>query len=511
MSEDPKFTTQNSDSKDSEDVNYNYPDWQHGLRDSWDFVKSFFFRLTHLASDTDFVGTVKSIKSGVVLEGSNLWVLICSVMIASIGLDLDSAAVIIGAMLISPLMSPILGIGLGAAINDRETLIKSLRNFLSAIILTLVTSVIYFKITPLGLLTDQMLSRTEPNLLDVLVAFFGGLAGIIAGSRTEKTNAIPGVAIATALMPPLCTAGFGLATGKWDVFAGAFYLFFINAVFISLSTYMIVRFLKFPYVEVMNPLLARRARITAYIVVALLLVPSVLFLFKKLTENFRNQNITSFITKNINPNFDLNSVQWKVKLDSTNIYRLRVISFGAGTYINYDSVLSLEEKFNTEAKSSWKLTGFDTEDSIHIELVQSEEPADSETRVERTVMNNAKRYIEIKFREEMGTYKQKDQIIIGKDKQIEDLKQELLYARGDTLPFEVIKNELKAIYPELKEIGIARVRQTDFEKDSLSFMLLVKWEGEPARSKRTRTKYEDRLKNFINVKLKDKKVGIISY
>lgn len=500
-----------SPTTNSENTNHTYPEWQHAFRDSWNFIKDFFFRLTHLASDTDFVGTVKSIKSGVVLEGSNLWVLICSVMIASIGLDLDSTAVIIGAMLISPLMSPILGIGLGAAINDRETLIKSVRNFLSAIVLTLVTSVIYFKITPLGLLTEQMISRTEPNLLDVLVAFFGGLAGIIAGSRTEKTNAIPGVAIATALMPPLCTAGFGIATGSWDVFAGAFYLFFINAVFISLSTYMIVRFLKFPYVEVLNPILAKRTRITAYFVLAILLIPSIMFLFRKLTENFRNQGIATFITKNINPNYDLNSVQWKVKLDSTNIYRLRIISFGAGDYINYDSVLHLEQKFNHTVKNSWKLTGFDTNDSIHFELVQSEEPADSETRVERSVMNSAKRYIEIKFREELGTYKQKDELIIGKDKEIEELKKELLYARGDTLPFEVIKKELKAIYPELKEIGVARVRQTDFEHDSLTFMLLVKWEGEPAKNKRTRQKYEDRLKNFINIKLKDKKVEIINY
>jgi len=207
----------------------------------------------------------------------------------------------------------------------------------------------------------------------------------------------------------------------------------------------------------------------------------------------------------------LNSVQWKIKLDSINIYRLRVISFGAGDYINYDSLLNLEKIFNNDVKNAWQLTGFDTEDSIHIELVQSEEPADSETRVERTVMNSAKRYIEIKFREELGTYKQKDEIITGKDKEIEELKKDLLYARGDTLPFETIKNELKAIYPELKEIGVARVRQTDFENDSLAFMLLVKWEGEPARNKRTREKYEDRLKNFMNVKLKDKKIGIINY
>ena len=474
-------------------------------------ISKWFEDFLDLRAGSDRAGATESIVSGKLMRGSNAWMLVCSIMIASLGLNLNSAAVIIGAMLISPLMNPILGVGLAIGTNDRNMLWQALKNFGIAIVIALITSIIYFALTPIDVFTEEMQARTEPTILDALVAVFGGLAGIISVTRFDKTSAIPGVAIATALMPPLCTAGFGIATGSWDVFAGAFYLFFINAVFISLSTYMIVRFLKFPYVEVLNPVLAKRARITAYFVLAILLIPSVIFLFRKLTENFRNQGIATFITENINPNYDLNSVQWKIKLDSTNIYRLRIISFGAGDYINYDSLLSLEKEFNNKAKNAWKLTGFDKKDSIHIELVQSEEPADSETRVERTVMNSAKRYIEIKFREEMGTYKQKDEIITGKDKEIEELKKELLYARGDTLPFETIKNELKAIYPELKEIGVARVRQTDFKNDSLAFMLLVKWEGEPARNRRTREKYEDRLKNFINVKLKDKKIGIINY
>ncbi|MCC5945131.1 MAG: DUF389 domain-containing protein, partial [Bernardetiaceae bacterium] len=247
--------------------------------------------MAHLADDTDVVGTIRGIKSGIVFKGSNLWILICSVVIASIGLDLNSPAVIIGAMLISPLMSPILGIGLGLGISDRETLVKSLRNFALAVVISLVTSVLYFMITPLGEYTTEMQARTEPTLLDVFVAFFGGLAGIIAGSRNEKTTAIPGVAIATALMPPLCTSGFGFATGRWDVFGGAFYLFFINAVFISLSTYMIVRFLKFPTVKRLETRLEQRARRMAYIVLIILLLPSIIFLVRKLRENLRAQHI----------------------------------------------------------------------------------------------------------------------------------------------------------------------------------------------------------------------------
>ena len=188
-------------------------------------------RVANISDGTDVFGTIEHIKKDINIRGSNIWILVCSTMLASIGLDLNSAAVIIGAMLISPLMSPILGIGLAVGINDRDTLIESLKNFGLAIAVSLLTSVFYFLITPLGEPTSEIIARTQPTLLDVFVAIFGGIAGIVAGSRKEKTSAIPGVAIATALMPPICVAGFGIATGHWNYFAGAFYLFFINAVF----------------------------------------------------------------------------------------------------------------------------------------------------------------------------------------------------------------------------------------------------------------------------------------
>ena len=189
---------------------------------------------------------VDNIAKGVVFRGVNLWVLIFATMIASLGLNVNSAAVIIGAMLISPIMGPIMGIGLSLGINDFDLLKRSLRNFTLMFMVAIATSTVYFFISPLGRASSELLARTEPTTYDVLIALFGGLAGFIAQSRKERNSTvIPGVAIATALIPPLCTAGFGLATGQFRFFIGAFYLFFINTVFIALATFLVVRFLKY--------------------------------------------------------------------------------------------------------------------------------------------------------------------------------------------------------------------------------------------------------------------------
>ena len=180
--------------------------------------------------------TIDSLKKGVEFRGTNLWVLIFAIFLASLGLNTNSTAVIIGAMLISPLMGPIMGFGLGLGIADFDLVKRSLRNYLTATLFSVVTATIYFLISPISEAQSELLARTSPTIYDVLIAFFGGLAGIVAGSTKSKGNVIPGVAIATALMPPLCTAGFGLATGNLSYFLGAFYLYFINTVFISLST-----------------------------------------------------------------------------------------------------------------------------------------------------------------------------------------------------------------------------------------------------------------------------------
>ncbi|HAP70095.1 MAG TPA: TIGR00341 family protein, partial [Flavobacteriales bacterium] len=185
-------------------------------------------------------------------RGYVVWILICSIFIASIGLNLNSTAVIIGAMLISPLMAPILAIGLSVGTNDWDTLKRALKNFGVMVVVALMTSTLYFLITPLQEAQPELLARTSPTFLDALIAIFGGLAGIIGISRRSRGNVIPGVAIATALMPPLCTAGYGLANGQWSFFFGAFYLFTLNSIFIAGATFIIVRYLKFPLVSFVN-------------------------------------------------------------------------------------------------------------------------------------------------------------------------------------------------------------------------------------------------------------------
>ena len=219
---------------------------------------------------------VAAIAKGVEFRGVNLWVLIFATMIASLGLNINSAAVIIGAMLVSPIMGPIMGAGLALGINDFELLKKSLRNLSLMFIVAIVTSTVYFFISPLGDARSELLARTVPTTYDVLIALFGGLAGIVAQSRRDRTSTvIPGVAIATALIPPLCTAGYGLATGQLRFFAGAFYLFFINSVFIALATFLMVRFLKYEKKVFIDKVRERNVRRTMLAITLVTFIPSV--------------------------------------------------------------------------------------------------------------------------------------------------------------------------------------------------------------------------------------------
>lgn len=223
---------------------------------------------------------VASISKGVVFRGVNLWVLIFATMIASLGLNVNSAAVIIGAMLISPIMGPIMGIGLSLGINDFELLKKSLRNYALMFVVAIVTSTVYFLVSPLSSNSSELLARTVPTTYDVLIALFGGLAGIVAQTRQDRTSTvIPGVAIATALIPPLCTAGFGLATGQMRFFFGAFYLFFINSVFIALATYAMVRFLKYEKKAFIDKVRERNVKRLMMVITLVTFIPSVVIGF----------------------------------------------------------------------------------------------------------------------------------------------------------------------------------------------------------------------------------------
>ena len=223
---------------------------------------------------------VASVSKGVEFRGVNLWVLIFATMIASLGLNVNSAAVIIGAMLISPIMGPIMGVGLALGINDFELLKKSLRNLALMFIVAIITSTVYFFISPLSSNSSELLARTVPTTYDVLIALFGGLAGIVAQTRQDRTSTvIPGVAIATALIPPLCTAGFGLATGQFRFFIGAFYLFFINSVFIALATYAMVRFLQYEKKVFIDKVRERTVKRLMMVITLVTFIPSVVIGF----------------------------------------------------------------------------------------------------------------------------------------------------------------------------------------------------------------------------------------
>ncbi|WP_432709305.1 TIGR00341 family protein [Pedobacter sp.] len=244
--------------------------------------------------------TIESIRKNVEFKGANLWTLIFAIFIASIGLNVNSTAVIIGAMLISPLMGPIMGVGLGIGINDFELVKKAIRNLSIATVISIATSTLYFWITPLHNVSSELLSRTTPSIWDVFIAGFGGLAGVIAATRKEKSNTIPGVAIATALMPPLCTAGYGLATGNLYFFVGALYLYFINSVFICVATYLIIRYLNFHQKEFEDKAYEKKVRKYILIIVLVTAAPSVYLAYRIVDHSIFENNAQAFIDKELN-------------------------------------------------------------------------------------------------------------------------------------------------------------------------------------------------------------------
>ncbi|MBN2659778.1 MAG: TIGR00341 family protein, partial [Tannerellaceae bacterium] len=270
-------------------------------------VSDFFVRNFDVRQDKeDELETIESISKDVEFKGTTLWVLIFATFIASLGLNINSTAVIIGAMLISPLMGPIMGFGMGLGIWDFEMIKRAFRNFVTAVVFSVLTSAVYFLISPISEAQSELLARTQPTVYDVLIALFGGFAGIIASSTKSKGNVIPGVAIATALMPPLCTAGYGLATANPYYFFGAFYLFFINTVFISLATFIVVRFLKYPKKVFLDKQREKTVHRYVGVIVFFTLVPSLFLSYNLVRTTYFKDRVNRYIAKEIDfPNTQL--------------------------------------------------------------------------------------------------------------------------------------------------------------------------------------------------------------
>lgn len=406
-------------------------------------LKKYFNIRTDREKESD---TIAEITRGVDFKGANLWILIFAIFLASLGLNVNSTAVIIGAMLISPLMGPIVGMGLAVGIRDFYLLRRSFRNYLVATIISVITATVYFLVSPFSQAQSELLARTSPTLYDVLIALFGGAAGIMALCTKGKGNVIPGVAIATALMPPLCTAGFGLATGNIAYFLGAFYLFFINTVFIALATFLGVRLLHFKHKQVLDP--EKQKKVTRYIlyIVILTMIPAVFMTLNILSKSIFNSNVSNFVNKEIKQSgtqiisYDAN------KSDST----LKVVA--VGKEISDSSINKAQSRMQYYKLQNYRLQIIQGTSSDDISLLKDELLANtSSSNVNYTQM-------------------------IAEDKEyIANLQKQLSeYIKYDTLSAE-LQGEVKTLFPKIKSFAVTQAKQVNIETnkaEKITFALI---------------------------------------
>ena len=409
-------------------------------------IKAFFARIFDVRQEKeDEQETIDSIKKGVEFKGTNLWVLIFATFIASLGLNTNSTAVIIGAMLISPLMGPIMGFGLGLGISDFELIKRSFRNFAIATVFSVITSSIYFLISPISEAQSELLARTQPTLYDVLIAFFGGLAGIVASSTESKGNVIPGVAIATALMPPLCTAGFGLATGNLYYFFGAFYLFFINSVFISLATYLVVRVLKYPKKVFLDK--DHEKRVTRYvgIIVIFTIVPSLFLSYRLVKTTYFNQQVLNYVNTELAfPNTQILS---KTITNTSDKKEIKVVLIGDNV-----SDSTIESARN-------RLPNYGLKD---VSLVVQQGFSEQETDINK-----------LKSLLMQDLYKNSEQVLRTQAMQIDSLQRELKSYHDDRLLAEQIKPEVKVLFPFVREISCTHTCLIPVDSDTQKPIMLI--------------------------------------
>lgn len=407
----------------------------------WRIAKRFF---NALPDKTDETAIVEQISDGVTFRGANLWVLIFAIFIACLGLNLNSTAVIIGAMLISPLMGPIIGMGLAVGRADLELLKRSLINYGVSTVISVLTAALYFQLTPLTEAQSELLARTSPTLYDVLIALFGGAAGILALSTGGKGNVIPGVAIATALMPPLCTAGYGLAMGEWSFFFGACYLFFINTVFIALATYVGVRLLQFKPKQFVDK--GRLAVVNRYIavIVVVTMLPAVYMTTQIIRQSVFENHVKQFVKQELNhPGTRILSEQADRETKT-----LDVVALGAA--LPNEMIEAARQRLADYQLADYQLNVIQGAQSDSLLLAR----------------NNA------------GTQQslsgQDQQHLVLQTERVAQLERETAdYRRLDALARE-IAGEVKAVCPKVESIGLSKITETPVDSGAVrSYVLAV--------------------------------------
>jgi len=403
-------------------------------------------RLTLETDKADDAETIEYIRKNVEFKGPNLWILVLAVIIASVGLNVNSTAVIIGAMLISPLMGPIIGIGLGASINDLDLLKKSAKNLFIAALFSVAASALYFSLTPLTEEQSELLSRTNPTIWDVLIALFGGFAGIIANTRREKTNVIPGVAIATALMPPLCTAGYGLAHGNVYYFLGAFYLFFINGVCISLSTLIVTRILRYPKTEFIDQARERRARRLIGTLFIITIIPSIYLAYRTVQRSVFEQQARKFI---------------KTEMQFA---QARVISFQT-TFRTDSSVIDVSVFGESLSQGSidtlkYHLAHYGLTNT-HLNVFQGYHPENNRSNLRDKLVHEI--------------YQNNEEVLQLKNEKIRALEDEISESRKAAELSVVIAGELRVLYPAIRSFSLNRnvvVRMDSLQQDTVMLAVI---------------------------------------
>ncbi|MDD6235961.1 MAG: TIGR00341 family protein [Clostridiales bacterium] len=415
-------------------------------------VTSFFRDAFSLKADCASAEEIQnSIQSGAKIKGTNMCILILAILIASIGLNMNSTAVIIGAMLISPLMGGIMAIGYGIATNDLKTAKSAAFGLLFQVVICILTSTIYFTLTPISTAHSELLARTSPSIWDVLIAICGGLAGIIGVTRKEKTNVIPGVAIATALMPPLCTAGFGLAAHKLSYFLGAMYLFFINSFFICLTTVVIVKILKLPCKTMLDKKAQNRLRINIAVIAVVTVIPSIILAYGIVKDAVTERNVTNYLSEQFAFS-DTQVVKSNLNQDKKTIEVALI-----GKRVSDDVLQTLEKqlpKYGLDGMSlkvtQTDLGGAVTQDEVK-ELLDSDENINVALKDQE--INGLKNQIE--------EYQNNEKLY---QNQISELKEKIEGYQKKEFNAEALSKELIALYPEVTGCSVGF--QNDWNKDA---------------------------------------------
>lgn len=440
-------------------------------------VRRFFSEYLDLRKNKDNEAlTVESICNGVEFKGANLWILIFAIFIASLGLNVNSTAVIIGAMLISPLMGPIMGVGLAIGQDNFELLKRSLKSYLVATVFSVITATLYFSLTPLNEVQSELLARTSPTIYDVLIALCGGLAGIIALSTKEKGNVIPGVAIATALMPPLCTAGFGLATGNLLYFLGAFYLYFINSVFISLATFIGVRVMHFQRKEFVDKERGRLVKRYIIIVTLATMCPAIYLTYGIVKNTIYEASANRFINEELDFG-DTQVIDRKISFEKKEI---RVVLIGN----------EVTETEIAAAKDNLK----------HFNL------ADTRLVVLQGMNNESMDIGSIKAQVMEDFYKNSEKRLLEQQARIRSLENELdAYAAYNAVDKNIM-TELKVLYPTARSIAMAKAveLQADSTRADTLAIALVKFSG-----KKPDTNEQGKIAQWLKARIGAKRLELV--